>query len=324
MSDPFDVLRVDDHATAPDAGFARRLKARVTAALSEPEPQPLETTELETIELAERRTTMATSAAPTTKTAIITPYLCVADATAALVWYAEAFGAVEELRYVGDDGRSGHAEITIEGARVMLSDEYAEAGVAPPLAGRGHDVTLHLNVADVDTMFARAVAHGAIAEREPEDQPYGERSSSIADPFGHRWMIQTTIPTPLDTKMEGFTVTARPTPVELGYVTLGFTDTQQAGRFYGALFGWETEPGHSGAEYAHVGNTRLPIGFTPNGVDAPAALYFRVDDIDRYAARVVELGGRVDSRATYESGPNAVCRDDQGREFQLWQAAPGY
>jgi predicted enzyme related to lactoylglutathione lyase len=53
-------------------------------------------------------------------------------------------------------------------------------------------------------------------------------------------------------------------------------------------------------------------------------LYFRVDDIDRYAGRVVELGGHVVSRAAYESGPNAVCRDDQGREFQLWQAAPGY
>jgi uncharacterized glyoxalase superfamily protein PhnB len=320
MSDPFDVLRVDDHATAPDPGFARRLKARVAAALTE----PLETTELGTIELPERRTTMATSAAPTTKTATITPYICVADATAALTWYADAFGAVEEVRYVGDDGRIGHAEITIEGARLMLSDEYAEAGVAPPLAGRGHDVTLHLNVADVDAMFARAVARGAIAEREPADQPYGERSSAITDPFGHRWMIQTTIATPTDTQMEGFTITARPTPVELGYVTLGFADTQRAGRFFGSLFGWETEPGHSGAEYAHIGNTRLPIGFTPDGVDAAPVLYFRVDDIDRYAGRVVELGGRVVSRATYDSGPNAVCRDDQGREFQLWQAAPGY
>jgi uncharacterized glyoxalase superfamily protein PhnB len=267
---------------------------------------------------------MATASAPTTKTAVITPYICVADAKAALTWYAEAFGAIEEVRYVGDDGRIGHAEITIEGARVMLSDEYAEAGVAPPLAGRGHDVTLHLNVADVDAMFARAAAKGAIVEREPADQPYGERSSSITDPFGHRWMIQTTIATPTDVQMEGFTVTARQTPVELGYVTLGFADTHQAGRFFGALFGWETEQGHSGADYAHVSNTRLPLGLTPNGVDTAPVLYFRVDDIDRYAARVVELGGHVVSRADYESGPNAVCRDDQGREFELWQAAPGY
>ncbi len=329
MSDPFDVLRGTDEPTAPDPGFASRLKARVTSTLTEPlEPEPLETesletTEFDTIELPERRTTMATTTAPT-KSATITPYICVADATAALTWYADALGAVEEVRYVGDDGRIGHAEITIEGARVMLSDEYAEAGVAAPLAGRGHDVALHLNVSDVDALFARAVANGATAEREPADQPYGERSSSITDPFGHRWMIQTTIATPTDVQMEGFTVTARPTPVELGYFTLGFADTQRASRFFGALFGWETEQGNSGAEYAHVRNTRVPLGFTPDGVDTPPVLYFRVDDVDRYAGRVVELGGAVVSRDTYESGPNAVCRDDQGREFHLWQAAPGY
>jgi predicted enzyme related to lactoylglutathione lyase len=173
-------------------------------------------------------------------------------------------------------------------------------------------------------MFARAVAKGAIVEREPADQAYGERSSSITDPFGHRWMIQTTIETPTDVKMEGFTVTTRQAPVELGYVTLGFADTQKAGRFFGALFGWEAEQGNSGAEYAHIANTRLPVGFTPDGVDTPPVLYFRVDGIDRYAGKVVELGGRVVSRATYDSGPNAVCLDDQGREFQLWEAAPGY
>ncbi|MDQ1423348.1 MAG: hypothetical protein QOD72_846 [Acidimicrobiaceae bacterium] len=321
MSDPFDVLRVTDQSTAPDAGFARRLKARVAAALTE----PLETTQLEVVGLPERRTTMATtSAAPVTKAATITPYLCVADAKAALTWYADALGANEEVRYVGDDGRIGHAEITIEGARVMLSDEYAEAGVAPPLAGRGHDVTLHLNVADVDATFARAVAKGATPEREPADQAYGERSSTITDPFGHRWMIQTTIATPADAAIEGFTVTTRQAPVELGYFTLGFADTHKARRFFGALFGWQSEQGHAGADYAHIANTHVPLGFTPDGVDSPPTLYFRVDDVDRYAGRVVELGGRVVARATYESGLNAICRDDQGREFQLWQAAPGY
>jgi len=312
MSDPFDALRITDAAVAPNPDFGRRLKARVAAALT--------ATESDMIPLPERRTTMTTA----TKAATITPYICVADAKAALAWYVDALGAVEETRYTDEDGRIGHAEITIDGARVMLSDEYAGAGVAPPLAGRGHDVALHLNVGDVDALFARAVAHGATAEREPADQPYGERSSTITDPFGHRWMIQTTIAVPADVKMEGFTVTARRAPVELGYFTLGFDDTQRAGRFFGALFGWETSPGNSGAEYVHVGNTRVPGGFTPDGVDAPPVLYFRVDDIDRYADRVIELGGRVVSRSEYESGPNAVCRDDQGREFQLWQAAPGY
>ncbi|HEX4981844.1 MAG TPA: VOC family protein, partial [Ilumatobacteraceae bacterium] len=113
-------------------------------------------------------------------------------------------------------------------------------------------------------------------------------------------------------------------PVELGYFTLGFTDTAMASRFYRELFGWQTEQGHSGAEYAHVNNTELPLGFTPDGVDSPPVLYFRVDDAEACATKVRDLGGTVVRETTYDSGGDVVCRDDQGREFHLWQPAPGY
>jgi predicted enzyme related to lactoylglutathione lyase len=66
------------------------------------------------------------------------------------------------------------------------------------------------------------------------------------------------------------------------------------------------------------------MGLTPGPVDEPPVLYFRVADVAAYTTRVRELGGEVVSEATYDSGPNAVCRDDQGREFQLWSPAPGY
>jgi uncharacterized glyoxalase superfamily protein PhnB len=38
-------------------------------------------------------------------------------------------------------------------------------------------------------MVRAAVAAGATLEREPENHFYGERSGSIYDPFGHRWLI---------------------------------------------------------------------------------------------------------------------------------------
>jgi predicted enzyme related to lactoylglutathione lyase len=117
---------------------------------------------------------------------------------------------------------------------------------------------------------------------------------------------------------------AGPPVVELGYFTLGVPDTAAGGRFYGALFGWVTEVGHAGGEYAHVANTRLPLGLTPGAADEPPVLYFKVDDVHAYTARVLELGGEVVSEAVFESGPNAACRDDQGRRFDLWQPAPGY
>ena len=101
-------------------------------------------------------------------------------------------------------------------------------------------------------------------------------------------------------------------------------DTARAGRFYGALFGWVADPDAPGDEYAHIGNTRLPFGFTAGSPDEPPVLFYRVDDIAAVVDRVTELGGEVLEQATFDSGPNAVCRDDQGRRFQLWQPAPGY
>jgi uncharacterized glyoxalase superfamily protein PhnB len=340
----FEQLRHTDtgEPIVPDASFAARLRARVTEALHDINAH------VPVIQLPERKPTMTstenaqttTTTAMTTATATLVPYLSVGDAAAAIDWYVTVLGAVELMRYVGDDGRIGHAEISIGGARLMLADEYPEYGIIGPGTLGGTSFSLNLNVDDVDSVWARAIEHGAQGERPPSDEAYGERSCTFRDPSGHRWSVQTTVATPtpdeITEAMGGtFTVIASAppapapepvsaAPVELGYITLGFADTAMASRFYRELFGWQTEQGNSGAEYAHVNNTQLPLGFTPDGVDSPPVLYFRVDDAEVYADRVRELGGTVISEATYESGGNVVCRDDQGREFQLWQPAPGY
>jgi len=38
-------------------------------------------------------------------------------------------------------------------------------------------------------MIAQAVTAGAALERAPQDHFYGERSGTVTDPYGHRWMI---------------------------------------------------------------------------------------------------------------------------------------
>lgn len=325
-SDAFEQLRVHDEPARPDARFVARLRAQIAAALDV-------TSGLPTIRLPERTITMTDTAAPRA-TSTLTTYICVSPAADAIAWYGDVFDAVETIRYTADDGRIGHAEIDISGAHVMLSDEYPELDVRAPTSLGGTPVTLHLEVPDVDASYERVVAAGARVAGAPKDEAYGARSFSMVDPFGHRWMVQTPLATPsmeeLQSRVEGFTITAptaagaaRPV-VELGYFTLGLPDTAAAGRFYGELFGWTTEPGNAGDEYAHVNNTKLPLGFTPGAVDEAPMLYFRVDDISAYAARVRDLGGEVVSETTYDSGPNAVCLDDQGRRFQLWQPAPGY
>src|SRR5688500_11515093 len=116
----------------------------------------------------------------------LTPYLCVPDARAAIEWYAGVLGAVVTYAPLEmPDGRVGHVEPAVEGARWMLAAPFAEAGVAPPDPARGSAVTLHLTVTDLDALARRVVAAGTTLDRGPEDSPPAGRVAVFRDPFGH-------------------------------------------------------------------------------------------------------------------------------------------
>ena len=120
-----------------------------------------------------------------------TPYLCVKGAAAAIEFYKAGFGAIESMRLAEPSGKIGHAEIKIGDAPIMLADEYPEMGVVSPQSLGGSPVTIHVYVPDVDALFARAVAAGATVTHAVADQFYGDRSGSLVDPFGHKWMFAT-------------------------------------------------------------------------------------------------------------------------------------
>jgi PhnB protein len=121
----------------------------------------------------------------------VTPYLIINGAARAIVFYKKAFGAKEILRMPGPSGTVGHAEIEINGHRIMLADEYPEMNCKGPLAFGGSPVHIHLYVKNSDATVNKAVAAGAKLQRPAEDQFYGDRSGSIEDPFGHTWHIAT-------------------------------------------------------------------------------------------------------------------------------------
>jgi PhnB protein len=187
MNDPFETLRSPYEPLVPPEDFTQQLRARVLAALGLDD-----ISSLPTVTPPERTIAMSIAGTQTTPTATatgVTPYLTVANAAAALEWYIEAFGAVEQFRVVGDDGRLGHAEFTVGEARFMLSDEYPEMGVRSPASLGGTPVALHVSVTEVDTLFDRAIAAGATSMLAPADQPHGARHGTLLDPYGHRWML---------------------------------------------------------------------------------------------------------------------------------------
>jgi PhnB protein len=121
----------------------------------------------------------------------VIPYLHVKGAARAIEFYRQAFGATEVLRLAEPDGRIGHAEIQIEGARIMLADEFPEHGILGPQSLGGTSVGLHLTVPDVDALAERAVAAGATLAKPIRDEFYGERGGKLVDPFGHSWQVMT-------------------------------------------------------------------------------------------------------------------------------------
>lgn len=124
----------------------------------------------------------------------VSPYLSLDDARAALEFYPRAFGAKVVARNDAPDGRIVHASLLINGGLVMLCDDFSKdmAGACrTPKALGGTTVTLHLDVPDVDGLWAQAVAAGATPVLPLQDQFWGDRYGILLDPFGHRWSVAT-------------------------------------------------------------------------------------------------------------------------------------
>ena len=121
----------------------------------------------------------------------LTPYLAVEDASKAIDFYKEAFGAEEIFRMPGPDGKIGHAELRIGDSKLMLSDPFPHSNVRPPAERGGPTASIFMYVEDVDSTFEQAQRAGADVVSELEDMFWGDRFGTISDPYGHVWSIAT-------------------------------------------------------------------------------------------------------------------------------------
>jgi predicted enzyme related to lactoylglutathione lyase len=106
------------------------------------------------------------------------------------------------------------------------------------------------------------------------------------------------------------------------------SDPETAARFYGGLFGWESEdvmPPDSGGQYFMArlrGRDVAALSGQMNPGPVVWTTYITVDDADATAARVSAAGGTVFAEPfdVFDSGRMAVLADNAAAPFCIWQA----
>ncbi len=115
----------------------------------------------------------------------VRPKLVLADADAALQFYARVLDATQVARYdVG--GSVVFAEIELFGTRITLKDADG-ADPAPIGPGPILDVVLE----DPDAVAQAILEAGGASVFEMSEQPFGGRWGRVRDPFGVQWLLHT-------------------------------------------------------------------------------------------------------------------------------------
>lgn len=116
---------------------------------------------------------------------VVTAAFRVAGCARTIDFLKEALGARVRDRYDAPDGSVMHAELQIGDSVVMCGEAGAPGPFGPfPLFAM-------IYVKDVDSVFRKAVAAGAVVVRPLQDQFYGDRNGTVRDAWGNEWTIST-------------------------------------------------------------------------------------------------------------------------------------
>lgn len=124
----------------------------------------------------------------------IGPVLWYQDPRAAIAWLEKAFGF--ETRMIVDDGAGGviHSELRLGDGYIMVVGPPKDGAVSPAAFGGRATQSVHVNLTHgLDARCEAARAAGAKIEREPADQPYGDRVFTCRDLEDHPWSFGQTV-----------------------------------------------------------------------------------------------------------------------------------
>jgi PhnB protein len=261
----------------------------------------------------ERKSSMATQTQTALQLQTAVPRLRVRNPAAAIEFYTKAFGAKELSRFeIG--GHIPYAEMAFGNSHISLGEESVDYGYPGPETLGGSPVVIDLSVDDADAFVKHAVEEGARSVLPVTDHFYGERSGTVADPFGYTWSVSTRLEDlSIEEMHRRFEASQKQTepkqlgvsPVPKGYHTITpYLVAQNAPGlidFIKQTFGAEETfrtIGSAGGIHAEVrvGDSMMMIGggapdLSWRGQSLPTALHVYVEDVDAVHQRAVAAGG---------------------------------
>ncbi len=123
----------------------------------------------------------------------LTPFIAVSDASSALNFYQEVFGA-QLIDSTIVDGEVVHAELQFSNGRLQVGAAQPQYHVtAPDPSADDVHYSLGLYCPNVDEVVELAVSRGAVLREPLTSFVTGDRFASIRDPFGVRWSVMTRV-----------------------------------------------------------------------------------------------------------------------------------
>lgn len=125
----------------------------------------------------------------------VVPGLRYDDPEAAVAFLCNAFGFADHGVFRNPHGAIVHAQLSLGTGMVMLgpnsNPELRQRMAVPVEVGGRSTQAIFVVVEDADSHIVKAVAGGAVILKDIQDQEYGGRGYTCADPEGHVWEFGT-------------------------------------------------------------------------------------------------------------------------------------
>ena len=120
----------------------------------------------------------------------------------------------------------------------------------------------------------------------------------------------------------GETMSSNDTAVEgdAGYASIQVPDVTRAEAFYGSVLGWQFAPGSVAEGRQILGLPNQHMGLWGGQGHGGTFLAFAVEDAHETVRRIRAEGGTADEPNQEAYGLAAMCADDQGMQFSIYQS----